>query len=133
MDGAETRQFLAKIILYLFGAYLFFTYIQRNAPSGEFSRTGGVDSMAKFAFTFFLNFCTQWALLRLQGLAGLRMQIVLLLAQLGFFAWTVYDFRFVYYPNMERDYAAYLVTPMKQFAIIFPLFLVMLFASTRER
>ncbi len=127
MEGEEIRKIIAKVILYVFGAYLFFTYIQRTAPDGKNTL------LLTFIFTFFLNFGTNWAIYMLQGLAGSIMQRVLIFIQLGFFAWTFYAFRFVYLKNVERNYEAFFYTPFQQYAAIFPLFMILLIMSTRDK
>lgn len=125
MEPDEIRNLIAKIIMCLFGAFLFFTYIQRNTPGG------GFGEISVFLMTFFMNFGTQWWLYKLQALSNTVMQYVCIVLQLGFFWWTIYDFRFVYYAHMERNYEVFINTPLQQYVPIFALFVTMLILKTR--
>jgi hypothetical protein len=124
MDGEEIRRFIGRIILYAFGAFLFFTYAHRNIPSGSFSEMGN------FLFTFFFNFCTQWAIYKLQALGGAGVQIGLIIMQLVFFGWSIQSSMFLYRPHYNDEYASFFFTPLQQFGVIIPVFLVLLIAHT---
>ncbi len=108
----------------LFAGMLFWVYSQRNIPTGSFSQMG------LFLFTFFLNFCTQWAIYKLQVLCGKWMQMVLLALQCIFFYWTWEHSKFVFVAHGYREYENFLYTPLEQFGFIFPLFIVMLIVHT---
>lgn len=124
MNGEETRRYIGKLIMLAFAVMLFWIYSQRNIPTGSFAKMG------LFLFTFFLNFCTQWALYKLQLLSGKWMQLALLAIQCLFFYWTWETSRFVFETHTSLDYQNFLYTPLEQLGFIFPLFIIMLIVHT---